>query len=393
MMDRRIFIKASVLAPYVVKDLLLGTETGEARFARSTPKSFAYLEVKGTYEQIGYQIGKFFGKNIKGIIEKRSDWHRQLMITLESKKYRTYARELLHRTKRHFPHLYQELKGMAEGAGIGFNALWAMCIRSELTTRGCDMPGCSTLFYKDEKRSWLFHNEDGHTAYEDIMFVIRVTPPSGVSFISMVYPGIITGNGPNLNSAGVIQTTNYIGSTRSEAGIPRYVISRAVLEARSFSDALEIVTFEPRAYPAHHNIASVVDGRYHSIETVPGRSETRAPDGLYFHTNHLILDKTKEYRYEDMTYKESSSLSRYDVIREKVKTLNLKEPKPEDFLAILASHDSTVDPYSPCRHPKGQVHGATLGTGFFDLKKGFFRLYKGNPCEALKEDRFVDFKF
>jgi hypothetical protein len=289
---------------------------------------------------------------------------------------------------------------MADGAGIAFNALWAMCLRSELDTRSGETPGCSTIFYKDAKRTWLFHNEDGHMAYQDIMFVVRVKPPSGVRFISMVYPGIITGNGPNLDSAGVIQTTNYIGSIKSEAGIPRYVISRAVLEAKSAREAIDLVTFEPRAYPSHHNIGSLTDGRYYSIETVPGQSEIREPEGLYYHTNHLILDTTKRYPYEDKTYKSSSSQSRYDVIGDKLKTLDLKNPAPEDFLGILASHEFTVKPYSPCRHPVDETDGATgtstgttLGTAFYDLKNGMFRLYKGHPCSAVEKERFTDFKF
>ena len=96
---------------------------------------------------------------------------------------------------------------------------------------------------------WLFQNEDGHAAYGDLMFVVKVSPPSGVRFISLVYPGIITGNGPSLNSRGVIQTTNYISSTKSEIGIPRYVIGRAILEANDAKEAVEIATMQPRAYP------------------------------------------------------------------------------------------------------------------------------------------------
>ena len=116
---------------------------------------------------------------------------------------------------------------------------------------------------------WLFHNEDGNRAYSDIMFVLKATPPSGVTYLSMVYPGIITGNGPSMNSRGIIQSTNYIGSTKSEAGIPRYILGRAVLEAQDLQEAQEIITMEPRAYPYHHNIGSFHDQRYFSLETTP----------------------------------------------------------------------------------------------------------------------------
>ena len=84
-----------------------------------------------------------------------------------------------------------------------------------------------------------------------------------------------------------------------------------------------------------------------------------------------------------------SSPERVEMLVEK--ELDLKKPEPEDFLAILSSHDKA--PYSPCRHPTGEVGGATLGTAFYDLRKGLFRLYRGNPCEAVKENRYTDYEF
>ena len=404
-MDRRIFLKTSLFAPFCLKEILLGAKEGKVFYTGATQKSFEALEIKGTYHQIGYQIGKRFGKHIEKVIRRRSNWHSKLLTILNSREGRDYSKELLRLTQKYFPHLLQEIRGMADGAGISFHRIWAMCIKSELLARMPQqlsgetcvqaresiMPGCSTIFFRDKNNAWLFHNEDGNAAYQDVMFMTKVTPPSGVRFISMVYPGIITGNGPNLNDRGVIQTTNYIGSTKSQTGIPRYVISRAVLEAKDAKEAVEITTCQPRCYPSHHHIASFTDQTYYSIETTPEEEQIEEPDGVYFHTNHLIFDRTKRYKYEDNAYKNTSSLSRYEVIQERLLKLNPDYAKPGDFLDILSSHQNA--PYSPCRHPEGDVQGATLGTAFFDLKKRSFRIYKGNPCGAVENQRYVELGF
>lgn len=389
-MNRRTFLKRAALATLTLKYTLTHAGSAWAITVEPIRKGFESFKVSGTYSQIGFQIGRRFSKNIHEIIHRRSEWHLKLLAILNSKKGRALSNELLANTRTHFPHILEEIRGMADGSRIRFDNLWAMSIKSELLSLRADTPGCSSIFYKDTNNMWLFHNEDGHSAYRDLMFIVKVKPPSGVGFISMVYPGIITGNGPSLNDRGIVQTTNYIGSTRCETGIPRYVIGRAILEARDTKEAIDIATMEPRAYPYHHNIGSIDERKYFSIETTPEAAQVKEPTGQYFHTNHLLFDGTRRYKFEDREYTSTSSMSRYEVIEERLNDANDPPAEPDDFLEILSSHQNA--PYSPCRHPEGNIHGATLGTAFIDLKKGTFRLYCGNPCKAVGDRLYIDFK-
>jgi predicted choloylglycine hydrolase len=312
------------------------------------------------------------------------------MDILKSPQGKTRSEEYLRLTRKYYPEIYEEIRGMADGAGLHFDAVWAMGIKSELGALEKEPTGCSTIYFKNEQHMWLFHNEDGNQAYRDIMFVLKATPPSGVTYLSMVYPGIITGNGPSMNSRGIIQSTNYIGSTTSEVGIPRYIIGRAVLEARDLKEAQDIITMEPRAYPYHHNIGSFTDQQYISLETTPESWQHQEPSGVYYHTNHLLFDKTKDYQAEDRKYKQSSSMSRFEVINQEIPRLPEENDSPDDFLKILSSHANA--PYSPCRHPEGDVKGQTLGLAMFDFIEKKMRLYKGNPCIATRESLFMDVK-
>lgn len=376
-MDRREFLRLSLAAP-----LFLG-ET----FAESSGRALDLprLEVSGSYREIGERVGKVFGTHIRAVIEGQGGWHAGILHALRSPHGRVLSGELKRLTRSHFPQFLEELEGVADGAGMHFDAIWAMTIKSELGAAGTEPPGCSTLYFGDGTRSWLCHNEDGHAAHLGQMVLLRVTPPSRVSFVSMLYPGILAGNGPSLNSRGVVQTTNYISSVCAEVGLPRYVVGRAILEAAGLEEAVQIATLEPRAYPYHHNLGSLGDGRYLSVETVPGQHRVEEPKGLYLHTNHLVSEGTRDYPHEDPEYRNTSSMSRYTVLQRSIAELGAAPAGPETLLAMLSSHESA--PYSPCRHPAGEVRGQTLGTACVDLKRGRFTLYSGNPCEAVPARR------
>ncbi|MCK5075484.1 MAG: hypothetical protein KAR38_03860 [Calditrichia bacterium] len=383
-MKRRDFLKFSLIA--TINFNQYGLEAAVNNIMPQKNNNFPLLEVEGDYKTIGYKMGKHFKNNYHLVIKGRNEWYQKLLKNINTKNGKNISNELLRITKKYFPQYLEELKGVSEGTGIDFNHIWAMSIKSELLALEEESPGCSTISYKNKNNLWLFHNEDGHEAYYNQMFLVKVKPPSGVSFLSLVYPGTLTGNGPSLNSNGIIQTTNYISSTKSQLGIPRYIIGRAILEVKTLKEAVEIATINPRTYPYHHNLAGFAEKKYFSVETIPGRKIIIETSGLYFHTNHLVSDLNNKFTYQDKKYVNSSSESRYKVIQEAIQKLKDTPVTAKTLLNILSSHKNA--PYSPCRHPREQVKGQTLGTAFIDINKGIFKLYRGNPCKAVKNNNY-----
>ncbi len=389
-MKRRQFLQVSLFSPFVFRAYALGAPGTRVRFIPGSARALDYLYVKGSYREIGYQIGTHFRKHIQSVLKIREAWFTDLLQTIDTPGGKKYSAELKRLTRKHFPQYLEELEAMALGAGLDFKAIWALAIKSELGALEPEEPGCSTIYYSAGEKQWLFHNEDGNDAYRNQMFLVHVQPPSEVSFTSLVYPGILTGNGPSLNRFGIVQTTNYISTTRPQVGIPRYVLGRAILEARSLQEAVQIATMEPRTHPYHHNLVSLSEQKYLSLETTPGETARIAPRGIYFHTNHLILKKTHRYPYEQPEYKQSSSLSRFRVIEAETAKLRQRDHlQPHDFLSVLSSHQNA--PYSPCRHPQGEVKGRTLATLFLDIRNRKFRLYRGNPCQSVTEEHYTDY--
>ncbi len=346
-----------------------------------TENSFPLLEIEGSYYGIGYAIGHRFTEQIKLVLHRRKVWFSKLQQVISGDGKSLYE-GLLEKAVEFYPNLVKEMEGMAKGSGLSFDTIFLLNVKSEigalLRNKKPETPGCSTIYLNRENKKQVFHNEDGNIACRDIMFVVKATPPSGVSFTVFTYPGIIMGNGPGINSFGISQTTNYIASERWNIGIPRYIVGRAVLESKSLDEAVKIVTQKNRAFAYHHNLASTKEQKILSVETTPNNYQIKNPKGVFFHTNHLIHESTKGLP-QDMGYVNSSSKTRYDSITKNVTDLpEFSKITKEDIMKILSSHDN--EPYSVCRHPKGDVAGITLGTTIIDVKNGTMDLYKGNPC-------------
>jgi hypothetical protein len=226
----------------------------------------------------------------------------------------------------------------------------------------------------------LAHNEDGSDANVGRMFLAKVKPPSGVEFIAFVYPGLLPGNGPGFNRLGIVQTTNYIHPRTVADGVPRYFIGRAVLEAKTLDEAVSLATLKGRAFPWHHNLASLSERRYLSVETFPNRSNVLEAKGGYIHTNHLIHPQMagESGRLDGPG---ESSLTRMRVLGQAALDDGAAR-SPQEMLQRLCLHEGR--PYSPCRHPQGEIRGITLGTAVFEGPEVAMTLYHGNPCRGFK---------
>lgn len=397
-MKRRDFLKIAGLTPAAImlscnrSDDTIQEIQKQLEFSEASDKTFPTLEVEGTHYEIGQQVGKQFGENIRNVIKARPDWIKKITSMVQTGESKDYASKLKENVKNRFPQLLEEAHGLADGAELSRELIWAMTIKSELDAFSMMNPGCSTIFVNQGANKWLFHNEDGHAAYDGNMFLLKAHMPSKVTFYSLVYAGLLPGVGPSMNDYGIIETTNFIGCTKPLDGIPRYYLGRAILETKTLDEAIKTATSEPRAFPWHHHLASTKSKEYASVETLPdGRTEIRKPEGIYVHTNHLTGEKTKNYEDQDTKYMKTSSLPRFNTIT-KLKN-NLKGPveSPDIPLSWLSSHEGR--PYSPCRHPEGDILGQTLGSAFFDINKGTMRILKGNPCKAATQGLSKEYSF
>lgn len=336
------------------------------------------IEVSGTHYEMGYAIGNRFGENIREAMRRRSKWFGDFKAAAKGK----FAKEFeacVAAAKKHFPQYVEELQGWADGAGVPLEDLMIVNNWAELNAmnRHGGEGECSTVSLNDGKRIILAHNEDSSAAYRGLMFWLKAQPKNGRAFQCFSYPFFIPGNSPGFNDAGVIQTTNYTPCSEWRVGIPRYFLNRAIFDAASLDDAIKVATHPERGYGNHHNLTSTKERRLLSVEVTPSKYEVHEVKGVYFHTNHLILDSMKG----EPQFPGKSSLTRHAVLSKLTRQWNdPTELTTSDIIEAMCNHEEK--PNSVCRHGRGYTAGVTLGTAVFEIPKGTFRMYNGNPCSG-----------
>ena len=364
------------------------------RSVAGSDTAFPYLEVSGTPREIGRGIGRMFGDKIRMGLERRADWFGDLKAFAAGEGRSAY--DIFEAAAmKHTPRAFSELQGCAQGAEIPFETMMVLNLKAEFGTliakkemeastgAGEGNPGCSTVVLVRDGQVIHLHNEDGHEEYKDLMFMVKAVPNDGIPYVCLSYPGVLPGNAPAVNARGLVQTTNYIACKEVRPGVGRYFLDRMILEASGIDEALAWSTHPDRAFGYHHVFTSLSEKRSVAVEVSPGKKEIKEINGLYYHTNHLVFDGMRD-EDQDEKYVSSSSTSRWDVISRWAKGLKSTDSLTlEDLRVPLSSHDGK--PYSPCRHPDGDVKGFTLAQSVFEAPTETFDIIKGQPCKGLGE--------
>lgn len=389
-MDRREFLArtSGTIAGLALPSFLGCVRPGDDGPDAEGSAGFPVLEASGSPYEVGLAIGRRFGPQIREGLRRRAAWFDRLReFAMQDRASRIDP--FVGAAGEHFPEILDELRGWADGSGVPFDDLMVLNLKAELSASRAatapDTPGCSTVAFARGERCLLAHNEDGHRANHGLMFLVRVSRPDRPDFLCLTYPGILCGNGPAVNEAGIVLTTNYIGGLDVRLGVPRYVISRAVLDAGSLAEAVETVSHPLRSFSFHYNLGSCSEGRILSVETSVDEVATHEVDGLYVHTNHFRLPGMERIP-QDRDYVTTSSMSRFRVLEAEAARLRdrLDGLDGEAMVGMLSSHERA--PYSPCRHPDGEVTGMTLGSLLFDVGGGGLRLCYANPCRGEFRD-------
>jgi len=351
-------------------------------------KTWPQLRVCGSHHAVGEAIGRAFGADTRAALKARAEWFKPLYDFSTSKDGKPIAEKMLAMARAHAGPAVEELEGWAAGAGMDFSELFVLNCKSEIEAfidSRCGCAGCTTVAYVDDDDLLVWHNEDGHRAYQGRMFILDAEVPGAPRVLGFVYPGIMAGNAPWVNSEGVVMTTNYIPSAKVHAGIPRYFLDRMAMEAKTVEDAVAVVCHRERAYAFHHIVASLPDGRAWTVEGNPDKIVKREVEGLVLHTNHLLWDDmADEPQFQE--YIEVSSKPRLASVRRDLNPVKGDGIETGDLVGALTSHRGA--PWSVCRHPEGEVTGATLGAALFARRKGASQdprpfaatIWKGQPC-------------
>ena len=265
-------------------------------------------------------------------------------------------------SRRHFPEFVREIEGIADGAGIAFQEAFLWNCRGDLGDPAREREdACTTVMLPavDGRPAVIGHNEDGAPEFADYGFLARVEPDDGMSFTAFCYPGMLPGHAFGVNDAGLVQTINNIRPHDLTVGIPRHVVTRAVLACPSLADALDLLRRKDRAAGFHHNLGEAASGRLLSVEAPASGCAAVEVAEPSAHANHLIRREFSELA-QTVTPSSEARQGRADEM------LAAGEAADGDPLTILFDRRREDLPIL-CRGETGSSDSYTLATVVFRL--------------------------
>jgi len=244
-------------------------------------QEWALHRIAGRPGETGRQLGELARPLFDAYMQQSAAWR-------EVSKWRghPFVQQLREAALAFRPDLVAELDGMAEGIGWPSEDIFLWNCRGELIHGSPD--GCTTFAARVHGETLIAHNEDGDPFLLGKGFIVDVQPDGRPGFVSFYYPGSLPGHTFAANRAGLVQAINNLRILQPAAGVPRMILARAVLDARTLDEASHCLQAAPRASGFHHTLGAVGDERIMSVEATAKRCSIERIATVSGHANHMI---------------------------------------------------------------------------------------------------------
>lgn len=237
---------------------------------------------------------------------------------------------------------------------------------------------CSDVLLQSPSVAAIGHNEDNDVSVGPGAYLQTVSfstmDNSSAGFTAYSYPTLTAGNAYGMNQFGITISVNALSPKNIDvAGVPRQLLARDILNAKTVDEAVERLTQNPSACGFSVNIGSVHTREVVNVEVSPGNiySVLRVSDSHAFHFNEY-LRLTNVSQYADVS-------SEHRLARAN------KLPAPTSATTILAILGDAGDIRYPIyRTNSPPDDAATLSTVYFDLDAAMMHIYCfTNPKTAV----------
>lgn len=242
-----------------------------------------------------------------------------------------------------FPHLVEQIRGVAEGAGLPFldlffaNAFEEVYGIVELATPSpVPLERCTDVVLRAPGHTLLGHTEQWYAGDEGAPIVVLDLPDAGPAVLAPMAAGALAVTG--INEHGAAFGAMSLSATDERVGVPRALIARDVLDAHDPDDAIARATRPGRA-GGYSYLAAFPGGRAFAIETTAASEAILERDT---HTNHALDPVVGSVACAAS----QGSRSRLD----RVHTLAASaEPTLDGMRSVLSDHDGHGQ--AICVHP------------------------------------------
>jgi len=342
-----------------------------------------FIEVNGSHREVGRQIGEAVRplvehsiQNARNLIESNLD-NLQLSwegAQIQARKYMPFAQE-------RYPQYVEELIGMAEGANVNYTELAVVNALEAVTTDALHLTKCTSLAVNEMNTAnghvIIAHNEDWLPDDESDVFLVKVKTNDEPPFLGMSYGGLLPNVG--FNAAGIAQCCDTVYPADTRIGIPRVIVSRAVLGARTIGQAFRHTIVPLRAAGYNHLIAHV-SGELYNVEVSARNFDViYGIDGYLAHTNNYLSPKMEaiESESDELVHTRVRYFRALRLLKDN------KNHSVETIQKILQDHVNYPD--SICNHSIFDIdpldREKTIISMIMDITAGQVTVAWGNPCK------------
>lgn len=259
----------------------------------------------GTPSQIGVSYGAQAADRVNANVRTYAAWFGDAGLDIDAVRARGAG--FRQETERRWPRIAAMLHGVAEGAGCAPDDIFALNARTELLADalpGFVDGGCTTIGVLPartrEGHTLLAQNWDWQPAQREAVVVLATRDECDHAVVTVAEAGMLAKAG--LNGSGIGACVNLLGTDRDgrPGGVPYHVLLRAVLEARTFPEAV-LAAVGPRRSASINVLVGARSGDIVDLEVVPGDAAWLWPsDGVITHANHVegdlpVVDKLASY--------------------------------------------------------------------------------------------------
>lgn len=340
-----------------------------------------YVKMSGTPYERGVMYGKTARDRIYKVIEEyKTLFDKEAHMTWDEAYKRAAVYEEPIRQYR--PDLIEEMKGIADGAGLDFQTILLLNSRSEVMFAKVDEDACSVIGVPPESsadgKTYLAQTWDWWSIGAGTTVLLEVEQAPYTKALVITEAGLVGGKG--LNTAGIGVSLNALSVKKGKVGVPLHVVLRHTLSQPTLPKAIDAIAKAKRAGAGAIGIVSA-DGLVVNVEAAPNDLDILLCDGHPLcHTNHW-LSPVMLAGNEASRYSFTSTYTRLDRIRRLTRPLDGKL-QPSDLIRILSDHAGCPD--SVCRHddmtlPEYHRH-TSLWCMVIDVQDRVLWLTESSPC-------------
>jgi isopenicillin-N N-acyltransferase-like protein len=268
-----------------------------------------------------------------------------------------YVRDFLQQTDyaaamtRWTPSLLDEIRGIAEGAAVPFDELFAYNLLDEewwfAKNYARPAPGCTVIGWRaaEGDAPVLAQTMDIGALYDGAQAVLHICRDETPEALVFTFAGMIGLNGCNAAGVGVV-VNNLAMLPHAPRGLPVAAVVRGILEHRTLGDATAFLRDTPHASGQHYAVGSP-EGMSSFECSARGVVQHTAATNCILHTNHPLTDHYQSAGSWD------NSRARYDFIAARAGSIGTQA----DVEALLA--DQSVPVSIACKPGRTFTFGAT----------------------------------